>query len=172
MSSSVYSLWLQPSGDIAYRLQERINNMSQRYDTPSFAPHITLLGSLKSSETELISLTDILVSSLSPFEVRLTKAGYSDRFYQSLFLRVEKNNMFQEVRKRACQLFDMSDTEDYHPHLSLLYGDLSQKEKERILNIMGREFYIRFPVKSIVLMQTEGTPEQWKKIDTAVFKLQ
>ncbi len=169
MSSSVYSLWLQPSGDIAYRLKERINAMSQQYGTPSFAPHITLLGGLKSSETELISLTNTLVSSLSPFEVTLKETGYSDRFYQSLFLRAEKSSVLEGVRKRACRLFDISDAEDYHPHLSLLYGDLSQKEKERILNVMGRAFYIRFPVKSIVLMQTEGSPEQWKKIDTAVF---
>lgn len=172
MASSVYSLWLPPSGDIAYRLQERIDKMSRQYGTPSFAPHITLLGGLKSSETELISLTGTLVSSLSPFDVTLTKAGYSDEFYQSLFLRVEKNSVLEEVRKRACQLFGRSDPSGYHPHLSLLYGDFPQEKKERILNITGREFYIRFPVKSIVLMQTEGPPEQWKKIDTAVFKLQ
>lgn len=172
MSLSVYSLWLQPSGDIAYRLQERINKMSKQYGTPSFAPHITLLGGLKSSETELVSLTDTLVSSLSPFDVTLTKAGYSDEFYQSLFLHVEKNSMLEEVRNRVCKLFDVRDPDGYRPHLSLLYGDLSQEEKERILNITGREFYIRFPVKSIVLMQTEGPPQQWEKIDTAVFKLQ
>ena len=171
-ASSVYSLWLQPSGDIAYRLQERINKMSQQYGTPSFAPHVTLLGGLKASETELMSLSGTLVSSLYPFELTLTKAGYYDQFYQSLFLLVKKNKMLSFLRRRACRLFDLYDSDRYTPHLSLLYGDLSQNEKERILNVMGREFYIKFPVSSIVLMQTEGTPEQWKKIDTVVFKLQ
>lgn len=170
--SSVYSLWLEPNGDIAYRLQERINRISQKYGTPAFAPHVTLLGGLKASEIELISLTNTLVSSLYPFEVTLTKAGYTDQFYQALFLKVKKNRILNEVQERARQLFDRSDTDGYYPHLSLLYGDISQNEKERILNIIGREFYIQFPVKSIALIQTEGTPEQWKKIDTAVFKLQ
>lgn len=171
-SLSVYSLWLEPNQDIAYRLQARINKMSQKYGTPVFAPHVTLLGGLKASRTELVSLTNILVSSLYPFEVTLTKAGYKNQFYQALFLKVKETKILNEVRERACRLFNRRDADEYHPHLSLLYGDISQNEKERILNITGREFYIRFPVKSIVLMQTEGTPEQWKKIDTAVFKLQ
>ncbi len=170
-ASSVYSLWLQPNGDIAYQLQERIRKLSKKYNTPVFAPHVTLLGSLSASETELISLTRTLASSWHPIELVLTKAGYHDLFYQALFVHVKKNNALKEMRETACRLFDQSDTEPYVPHLSLLYGELSQKEKERILNIMGREFHIRFWVNSIVLMQTEGPPQQWKKIHTAVFKL-
>ncbi|SMO81818.1 2'-5' RNA ligase family protein [Fodinibius sediminis] len=169
-ASSVYSLWLQPSGDVAFRLQERINKMSEKYETPAFAPHITLLGGLELSETELISLTDTLAASLHPFEVTLTKAGYHDQFYQSLFIHVRNNKSLNAARDRACQLFDLEDN-GYMPHLSLLYGNLSQNEKERILNITGREFYITFPVKSVVLMQTEGRPREWRKINTAVFKL-
>ncbi|MCW9706854.1 2'-5' RNA ligase family protein [Fodinibius salsisoli] len=170
-ASSVYSLWLQPNGDIAYQLQERIKKLSKKYKTPAFAPHVTLLGSLSASETELISLTNTLASSLHPTELFLTKAGYQNQFYQSLFVHVKKDTSLKEMRGMACRLFDKPDTEPYKPHLSLLYGDLSQKEKERILNITGREFHIRFSVNSIVLMQTEGQPEQWKKIHTAVFKL-
>ena len=171
-ASPVYSLWLQPSGEAAFHLQERINKMSQKYGTPAFAPHVTLLSGLRATETELIPLTETLVSSVHPFEVTLNRAGYHDQFYQSLFLQVKENKMLNEVRQRACRLFDLDDTEKYKPHLSLLYGNLSQKEKERILNIIGREFYIRFPVKSIGLMRTEGPPGQWKKIHTSVFKLQ
>lgn len=171
-ASSVHSLWLQTSGDTAFRLQERINKMSRKYGTPTFAPHITLLGGLKASQTELVSLTNMLASSLYSFELTLTKAGYHDQFYQALFIGVKENKILSEIRKRACRLFDMKDADGYDPHLSLLYGDLSQNEKERILNITGREFYIPFPVKNIVLVETKGTPEQWKKVDTAVLKLQ
>ena len=171
MSESTYSLWLEPNGDVAYKLQERIKKLSKKYESPLFAPHVTLLGSLQASETELIPLTNTLASSLHPFELTLTKGGYQDRFYQSLFIHIDKTNKLKEARNLACQLFDRSDADGYMPHLSLLYGDLSRNEKERILNIMGREFYISFSAKSIVLMQTEGTPEEWKKIHTSVFKL-
>ena len=171
MSESTYSLWLEPNGDVAYKLQERIKKLSRKYQTPIFPPHVTLLGSLQASQTELVSLTNTLASSLHPFDLTLTKGGYLDRFYQSLFIHIDKTNKLKEARSLACQLFDQSDADGYMPHLSLLYGELSRNEKERILNIMGREFHISFSAKSIVLMQTEGQPEQWKKIHASVFKL-
>lgn len=167
--SATYSLWLEPSGDIAYRLQERIKELSKKYETPVFSPHVTLLGSIKSTETELIPITNTLASSQAPFELVLTRAGYRDTFYQSLFVHVNESNHLKELRKMACRLYD-SDEDKYMPHLSLLYGDLTQKEKERILNIMGREFHIRFPVNGIVVMKTDGLPGKWKKVHTAVFK--
>ncbi len=168
--SATYSLWLEPSGNVAYKLQERIKKLSKEKDTPLFSPHVTLLGGLNSSETELIPLANTLASSVAPFELQLTKAGYLDTFYQALFIHVEENSQLQELRKNACRLFDCGEKNDYMPHLSLLYGDLSQKEKERILNLIGREFYIHFPVKNIVLMQTDGKPDQWQKVHAAMFK--
>lgn len=167
--SATYSLWFEPSGDIAYKLQERIKKLSEKHQTPVFSPHVTLLGSINGSETELTSLTNTLASPMSPFELELTKAGYLDTFYQSLFIHVEETGTLKELRNRACRLFNV-DEEEYMPHLSLLYGDLSRKEKQRILNLVGREFHIRFTVKNIVLMQTDGKPDQWKRIHTAVFK--
>lgn len=168
--SFTYSLWLQPTGDIAYRLQERIKKLSQKHQTPFFAPHVTLLGGLSFSQTEITSLTDTLASSLQPFELLLTKAGYRNEYYQSLFIYVKESGKLKELRKIACQMFDIENKE-FMPHLSLLYGDLSQKEKERILNIIGREFHIRFPVSSIAVMQTNGKPNQWKKVHSSVFRL-
>lgn len=171
-ASSTYALWLQPNGDIAYKLQERIKKLSKKYNTPIFAPHVTLISSLTASETELVSLTNTLASSLHPFELILTKAGYQNNFYKSLFIHIKNNGVLNEMHETACQLFDQPDPAPYLPHLSLLYGDLDRNEKERILNIIGREFHIHFSVNSIVLMKIEDRPEQWKKIETAVFKLQ
>lgn len=171
MKESVsYSLWLEPTGSVAYKLQERIKKLSQKFGTPPFTPHVTLLGRLNSSKTELIPLTNTLASSVKPFELKLTKAGYLNTFYQALFIHVQQNPQLKELRNNACRLFDCTDREKYMPHLSLLYGELSQNQKEIILNNIGREFYIRFPVKNIVLMQTQGTPDKWRKIHTAVFK--
>lgn len=75
-----------------------------------------------------------------------------------------------ELRKMAVRFFDGSSDENYMPHLSLLYGDLSTKEKGRMLNNIGREFYKNMEIKSLVLMKTSGEPNQWLKIHTAVFK--
>jgi 2'-5' RNA ligase len=170
--SATYSLWLEPTGDTAYKLQQRIKELSRKYDTPVFSPHVTLLGGLTASKTELEALTDTLASSVTPFELKLTKAGYLNTFYQSLFIHVEQNEGLTHLHDNACRLFDCPDEyqNDYMPHLSLLYGDLNQPQKEKILNNIGREFYIRFTVKKVVLMHTDGKPKQWMKVHTAMFK--
>jgi 2'-5' RNA ligase len=170
--SATYSLWLEPTGDIAYKLQERIKKLSNENGTPLFSPHVTLLGGIQGSESELVPLANTLASSVRPFELELTKAGYLDTFYQSLFIHVGENSTLLDLHKKACRLFDSGDEDNYMPHLSLLYGDLSKNEKLRILNMRGREFYINFTVKSIVLMKTDGKPDEWRKAHAAVFKHQ
>lgn len=168
--TATYSLWLEPTGDIAYKLQERIKMLSKKHNTPVFSPHVTLLGGLETSQTELTALTNTLASYVSPFNLSLTKTGYLNTFYQSLFIHIEQNEKLSYLRSNACRLFDCSDGEEYMPHLSLLYGDLSRKEKEKILNNIGREFHIEFTVKKLVLMHTDGNPKEWKKVHTAMFK--
>ncbi|MGK7369382.1 MAG: 2'-5' RNA ligase family protein [Candidatus Halalkalibacterium sp. M3_1C_030] len=169
-SSEKYSLWLRPFGDIAFKIQQRINKLSDKYDTPSFEPHVTLLSGLRYGETELTQLTETLAGALSPFELLLTKAGYRDKFYQSLFVHIKKSDELMNAYNTALQLFGREADEEFIPHLSLMYGDISQEEKERILSVMGREFHIRFEVHSLLLVKTEGKPDEWEKIHLAEFK--
>lgn len=167
---ATYSLWLEPTGDIAYKLQECIKMLSKKHNTPVFSPHVTLLGGLEASQTELTALTNTLASYVSPFNLSLTKTGCLNTFYQSLFIHIEQNENLSYLRNNACRLFDCSDNDEYMPHLSLLYGDLSRKDKEKILNNIGREFYIEFTVRKLVLMHTDGKPKEWRKVHTAMFK--
>jgi 2'-5' RNA ligase len=171
--SATYSLWLEPTGDTAYKLQKRINGLSKKYGTPSFPPHVTLLGGLSASQTELVALTKTLATSVKPFHLKLSKAGYLNTYYQSLFIHVEQNKGLAHLHKNACRLFDCPDEykgDRYMPHLSLLYGDLTQEQKEKILNIIGREFHIQFTVKKVILINADGKPDQWKKVHTAMFR--
>lgn len=164
-----YSLWLRPFGDIAFSLEQRIKKLSEKYGTPLFKPHVTLLGSVGKSETELVQLADTLAHSISPFEILLTTAGYDDTFYQSLYVKVDPADELMAARRRAEKLFGLEAAEPYHPHLSLLYGDLDREEKERILNVMGREFHIRFSISSLLLIRTDGLPHTWEHIHTSRF---
>jgi 2'-5' RNA ligase len=168
-SSAKYSLWLRPFGDIAFSIQQRINKLSDKFGTPKFEPHVTLISGLRHGETELVQLTKTLAGSLKPFDILLTNAGYRNKYYQSLYVHVKKNEALMNAYQTALHLFDIEESEEFIPHLSLLYGDLSQQEKERILSVMGREFHIRFEVHSLLLVKTGGLPSEWKKIHLAEF---
>lgn len=165
-----HALWLRPFGNTAFELKQRIKKLSETYNTPLFEPHITILSGLRRGETELIQLTDTLAGSLSPFTVHLTKMGYHDHYYQSLFMKVKKTDSFITAQQTAEKLFGCSTNESYFPHLSLLYGDVDEQEKRRILNTMGKSYNLEFPVHSLLLIKTEGEVDDWKKIHTAEFK--
>lgn len=167
---ATYSLWLEPSEDFASEFQERINELSQLHGTPAFSPHVTLVGGVTTSEKEAVSATKELASSLKPFELELTKADYLDRFYQSLFVHVAETDQLLNLRKKALHFFNISDAGEYMPHMSLLYGDLSQSRKGKILDRIGRDFHIPFTVKKMTLVKTDGKPDEWKRIHSAVFE--
>lgn len=164
-----HALWLRPFGETAFELKEHIKKLSQKFGTPQFEPHITLLSGLRRGETELTQLTDTLAASLSPFTVTLTQVGYHDDYYQSFFVRVKKTDAFINAQNTAERLFGCTTDEEYFPHLSLMYGDIDEKEKRKLLDTTGNVFNISFPVHSMLLIQTEGEVHDWKKIHTAEF---
>jgi len=171
--SDKFSLWLRPHGDVAFALQQRIDELADKYGTPSFEPHVTLLGGLTGRETGLIQLTDTLASYLHPFELKLTEAGIGNTYYRSLFACGKETEVLLKARENARRLFDVdvgkNSEDDYFPHLSLLYGELSRDEKQRILNVIGRKFYITFTVQNLLLVKTTGKPDRWKKIHSSEF---
>ena len=165
-----HALWLRPFGDAAFELKQRIKNLSERFGTPIFEPHVTLLSGLRRGETELTQLTDTLAGSLNPFEIELTEAGYRDDYYQALFIHVKKTPAFITAQETAEKLFGCETDETYRPHISLMYGNIKKEEKEKVLSTMSRMSPISFPVHSLLLLQTEGEVEDWKKLHTAEFK--
>lgn len=163
-----HSLWLRPYGDIACSIEKRIEILSEKYSTPFFEPHVTLLSSLHYAQSKLIQLTNTLASRLEPLDIVLSKADHSDEYFKSVFVHVAEEPELLEARKTAQKIFGVS-PKDFQPHLSLLYGNLDPDEKERILNVMGREFHIRFRVRHLMLVNTTGPVEDWQNIHQAEF---
>ncbi len=166
-----HALWLRPFGDAAFELKQRIKSLSEKYDTPLFEPHITLLSGLRRGKTELIQLTNTLAGSLQPFTVELTTKGYHDDFYQSYFVRVKKTDAFINAQETAEKLFGCTTDVDYFPHLSLMYGHVDDKEKRKLVDTSGPLKNDSFPVHSMLLIRTEGDVQDWKKIHTAEFSV-
>jgi len=164
-----YALWIRPFGDIAFSLRQHIKKLAEEYDTPLFEPHVTLISGLCGNEPELIQWTNILAETLHPFDILLTRAGFDKQYYRCLYVYADNSEELQHARKTAERLFDVDPDEPFKPHLSLMYGDLDRKEKERILNRMGRQFHIRFGATNLLLISTSGDPADWQEVHSANF---
>lgn len=164
MKAKGYSIWLTPTGEVYRKLAEIISQLSKKYSTPNFEPHLTLIGDLIGSEEEIISKTLKLAEQLKPFEIKLKKADYFDEYFKCLFIRAGKTKEVIEANNIAREAFNLEPNPEYMPHLSLMYGDLSPEIKEEILTDLGKEFDLSFEVKSIHLFSTTGEVKDWSKV--------
>lgn len=66
--SATYSIWIEPKGPLAARLQKEIDYLADAYGGPTFPPHVTLVGGVIGTEEQVVAcakgLADILQDEL------------------------------------------------------------------------------------------------------------
>jgi 2'-5' RNA ligase len=161
-----HSLWLVPRGTAHLKLSEIIRALSERYGTPRFAPHVTLLGQTLKPRREIIAITREVASEHEAIPIKLMQPAYTSDYFRSLFIEAEPSNALLAARKLAVERFGLSAKYDFRPHLSLLYGDLCEAQKQAIIANLGNNFPRRFFAESIDVYVTEGRPEQWRLVES------
>ena len=156
------SLWLKPAGKAYDNLADLITNLSRKYSSPVFRPHVTLLDKLIGSEQDLLSRASALAAVVSPLRMHYAKIGYLDEYFKCLFIRVKKTHNLMQGHMRAREIFEWQSEAEYMPHLSLVYGNLPSMTKKEIVSDLRRNLRpIGFDVKTVQLVVTEGQPKEW-----------
>ena len=163
-----YSIWLMPEGDVYRRLGEWIYKLSEKTLTALFEPHVTLIGELRGGKEQIREKTRDLASRVNLNQIELAELNYSDEYYRRFFLRVNSRPELVEARREAERVFKVDSQQDYFPHLSLAYGELSKEIADKVISKLS-PFKIKFNVNSLYLFSTKGKVHQWYKIDR--FKL-
>ncbi len=164
MPGESYSLWLMPSGQVYDTLAETIHQLSARYSTVSFEPHVTLLSHLAGSEQEIVAKGSELSTVVRPYEIRLAAPDYLDEYFRCVFLRVEETPAVVDAHRQARQIFGRRQDPPYMPHLSLVYGNLPSATKQSIVAQVGRELQLAFQVTSMHLFSTHNQPDNWRRV--------
>lgn len=159
-----YSLWLMPEGVVYTRFLEIINQLAEEFSAPVFEPHVTLLGGIEGVEEDILSKTQKLAFLLGPYKINFSKIDYEDFYFRALYLRAEKTEEVAEANQKAREIFDIGEQGDYMPHLSFMYGDFPESQKQKIIQEIGNNFPIGFEVASIDLFKTEGEVSAWYRV--------
>ncbi len=165
-----YSLWLMPSGSVYNKLSKIISKLSERYSTPYFEPHVTLLGRLIGNEEEILSKASQLADCIRPYEIRLNKVDFLDEYFRCLFIRTDINEPVLSANLSARKLFNLQQDPEYMPHLSLMYGKFGPEVKKGIVTEIGNEFNLKFDVRSIYLFSTGNNVEEWHNVKEFALK--
>lgn len=166
MRAEGYSIWLVPKGEANEKYARIIGDLSQRYGTPSFEPHVTLIGGLKGLADSIEGTTSLLstMSTSRRILITLREFGTEDFYFRALYLRAWKSGILQLLNEGANLVFKRPIDLSYMPHLSLLYGDLTREEKQQIIGGLNLKLPDKFVVDSLHLWQTEGEVRDWKQV--------
>lgn len=170
MKTTGYSINILPSGSEYARFDNMVKKLAKEYKTFTFAPHITVLGQAADDEETAIKLMEQLTSNQKPFAVALNKVGFQDFFFRALFVLAEKTEPLLALHEKAKQIFGKPGTDEYMPHLSLLYAEFPAEIKEKIIKEIGDEQPSTFTVSSLHLFKTEGESDQWYLVKEFPFR--
>jgi len=168
-SKSRYSIWFVPAEESVFgELQNTIDSISSRYSTPSFEPHITLMAGISGIEDSVLENTHYIASRIDRCMVAFGSVGRSKEYFRSLFVRIQKNAEIERAADLAKEVFEKYYTREYTPHLSFVYADMHDSQKDRIIEECGLVPLVRrlstFTIGSLSLYYTYGKVDEWQKI--------
>ncbi len=157
------SLWLMPEGGVGDRLRVLIGELARRHRTPSFPPHLTLLGGIPGPEDAALSRAAGLARGLGPIAIRLGAVETSDEYFRCVFVRAEPTEALRGAHVDARAAFAGAAPTPFLPHLSLLYGRLERPQLAAVLRELGGTLEVAFEASRLHLFRTQGPPRAWRR---------
>jgi 2'-5' RNA ligase len=160
-----YHIFVEPQGELRDKMQSIINSLASSYRGPVFTPHVTLLPRISGySEEQVIEKTQELARSMSPHTVSLGALAGDPAFFRALYSEVSNPSELNQYHEIANQLFGLADVNEYKPHLSLFYGNISDETRAQMIEIIEYDVGESFEVNILHVYHTPGAAETWKKI--------
>jgi hypothetical protein len=160
-----FSLWLMPEGAPRERLAGWIDRLADRYGGERFPPHVTLLAGAGGPSDDVFARAATLAARLARFVVRLDAVDGGEEHFRCLFARVTPSRPLLAAHEAAARAFARAREPGYLPHVSLLYGSLSPKQKQILAREIGSEVALRFQARRLHVWSTEGPVAEWRELD-------
>ncbi|GJN14939.1 hypothetical protein PR202_gb01817 [Eleusine coracana subsp. coracana] len=153
----VYSVWALTPEPVRSRLRGVMDGLRAAHGGPAFEPHATVVGAIRLRRSQAIEMLRAAAVGVSPYTARVT--GVAPRRLLLLPVRLPPARTYSRA---------------YMPHVSLLYGDLTDEEKEEARkkveeldkNICG----LQFEISELALYRTDTedkTLESWELVEVA-----
>lgn len=138
------SIWLIPREDQLNFFRKIINDLAHKYNTCSFAPHVTLYSFNNNFNKEEI-ITGLNNYFLNEKRISLEFDGikYSDLFTKTLYCQLKMNEQIESLYQKTKKIFLKFGDYQLNPHLSLIYKnnmsvDDKQKEIKKLTSFIPR----------------------------------
>lgn len=168
--STLASFWLMPAEADAHLLAAIVGDLSARFGTEAFAPHLTIVGDIAAEPDALLAALAGIAAATAPFAAPIVDVVTGSTHFKSLFAAFDRSAALDALRRAAKRAVAGGDFGDFMPHLSLLYGHPPEAEKsaaaERLrADLVGRS--VTFD-RVVVTNSSQVAPVgAWRVIETA-----
>ncbi|XAR66618.1 hypothetical protein NMG60_11012906 [Bertholletia excelsa] len=170
-TKQVYSVWGLPPEDVTERLKKLMFGLRSEFGGPEFEPHVTVVGSIELAEDDAREKFQTSCQGLKAYTATVEKVATGTFFYQCVFLLLHPQPQVVETSDHCCSHFGYKRPSTYMPHLSILYGDLTDEEKkkaqEKANSLDGALDGLTFQISRLALYETDTedkTLKSWKKV--------
>lgn len=150
-----------------------INDLSRSLPgSPTFAPHVTLLAPVALSVPVWEVMTTLQKAindassrcSLRGLQLELQPAQGGSHYFQSVLAPITPTDPLLILRRACEDAFSIHRPTPYFPHLSLLYGDITDQERSDIADRVNRENRLpsAISVEEVVLVKALGKVQDWE----------
>jgi len=153
------TLWLVPPAtsrcDVVARAE--IERLSRSNGVRPFPPHITLSPSFHCGQARAVELTRLVAAALSPISMHFVGVSHSCAFFKAIALTAEASEALVHASQAAKRI--VGTEKAFDPHLSLLYGDLSEDARCKITEELSTSLQLQsfdHIAKDVVCVNTLG----------------
>ncbi|PNY12828.1 cyclic phosphodiesterase-like protein [Trifolium pratense] len=148
-----------------------MTTLGSEFSGPHFEPHMTVVGAIELTPDDALNKLRSASEGVKPFDVTVDRVAAGTFFYQCVYLLVHPTPQIVETNGHCCSHFGYKNSTPYMPHLSLLYGDLTDEEKQKAqerANVLDDSLSgLSFQISKLALYKTDTedkTLKSWEKI--------
>jgi 2'-5' RNA ligase len=158
-----YVIWLLLSDSDRDKVRSWQNELQGYFASPDFEPHLTLLRpSEQKNEGRVTDILETFSSVRKNLTLKITGADGKDSPYQCFYLNVLLSGSLNLFRQELAKSLNSETGSSFNPHISLLYGFMSDSERERLKSHFALKEKITLTGDALALVKCNGTPEDWK----------
>lgn len=166
MTPQIHSIWLLPSAGDEQVLADVIVALSQRFETPLFAPHLTIRGDTDAPLATLEAGLAHAAAVVAAFSEPVAAIETSDAYFRSFYARLAICAPLATLKQRL----DGQASEAFMPHISLLYGTVAPGPKTLAAAEVARDLTgrgIRFDRLCVVTSGQDIPIAEWRVVAEA-----
>ncbi|MFI5035096.1 MAG: 2'-5' RNA ligase family protein [Acidimicrobiales bacterium] len=139
------------------RLATLIATIAARYGTPTFRPHVTLVGDAGCSSTDIGAKMASIARARAPVTVGLTSVTHSARQFRAVVLECDWGCAeLAHLHEALAASLAIPRTRPWRPHVSVVYGELDVVTRREIVGWAEEQLSAPITLSFLALVETTG----------------